>query len=178
MPVDEPRFHVTVGSRFENIELVQAVLHHALEGIGLDEDARHWIDLAVREAVANAIRHGNREDPDKRVEVEMSLDDDDLVIRVLDQGEGFEPVEVSDPLSPENRLNPDGRGIFYMKSFMDDIDYSFRPGGGTAVTLRKKVRGLPARGGGNDVTREAGFGGPEEGEEGIDEGTGDRYTGD
>ena len=175
MPVDESRFHVTVGSRFENIELVQAVLHHALEGIGLDEDARHWIDLAVREAVANAIRHGNREDPDKRVEVEMSLDEDDLVIRVLDQGEGFEPVEVSDPLSPENRLNPGGRGIFYMKSFMDDIDYSFRPGGGTVVTLRKKVRGLPARDGGSEGTREAGFGSTGEG---IDEGTGSRDTGD
>lgn len=139
MPVDDSRFHLAIGSRFENIELVQVVLGDALQRVGFDEDACHWIDLAVREALANAIKHGNREDPAKRVEVDVTVEDDELVIRVEDEGEGFEPFEVSDPLAPENLLNPDGRGIFYMKSFMDDIDYSFRPGGGTRVTLRKRL---------------------------------------
>jgi len=142
MSEDDSRFHVTVGSRFENIELVQSVLGDALERIGCAEDARHWIDLAVREAVANAIKHGNREDPSKAVEVDVAVEEGELVIRVLDQGKGFEPLQVSDPRSPENLLNPDGRGIFYMKSFMDEIDYSFRPEGGTVVTLKKR---LPSR---------------------------------
>lgn len=141
MPEDDLRFHLTVGSRFENIELVQTVLKDTLERVGCQEDVSHWIDLAVREAVANAIKHGNRGDPNKEVEVEVTVEEGDLVIRVLDQGEGFEPFEVSDPRSPENLLNPNGRGIFYMKSFMDDIDYSFRPEGGTVVTLRKHLPG-------------------------------------
>jgi len=141
MPDDAVRFHLTVGSRFENIELVQTVLKDTLERIGCQDDLCHWIDLAVREAVANAIKHGNRNDPDKRVEVDVAVEGEDLVVRVLDQGKGFEPVEVSDPLSPENLLNPNGRGIFYMKSFMDQIEYSFRPEGGTAVTLRKRLSG-------------------------------------
>jgi serine/threonine-protein kinase RsbW len=139
MPVDDSRFHLAIGSRFENIELVQVVLDDALQRVGFDEDARHWIDLAVREALANAIKHGNREDPAKRVEVDVAVEDDELVICVEDEGEGFEPFEVSDPLAPENLLNPNGRGIFYMKSFMDGIDYSFRSGGGTRVTLRKRL---------------------------------------
>lgn len=138
MPEADSRFHLTIGSRFENIELVQVVLRDALERAGLDEDARHWVDLAVREAVANAIRHGNREDPDKRVDVDVRCNREELVIRVLDRGEGFEPRNVEDPRSPENLLSPNGRGIFYMQSFMDDIEYSFRPGGGTVVTLTKR----------------------------------------
>jgi serine/threonine-protein kinase RsbW len=139
MPVDDSQFHLAIGSRFENIELVQVVLDDALRRVGFGEDARHWIDLAVREALANAIKHGNREDPAKQVEVEVGVEDGEVVIQVLDQGQGFEPFEVSDPLAPENLLNPNGRGIFYMKSFMDGIDYSFRPGGGTRVTLRKRL---------------------------------------
>jgi serine/threonine-protein kinase RsbW len=134
-------FHLAIGSRFENIELVQVVLKDALERLGLDEDARHWIDIAVREAVANAIKHGNAQDPKKQVHVDLSLDGENLVIEVQDEGPGFDPDRIEDPLAPENLLKPNGRGIFYMKSFMDDIQYSIRPGGGTVVTMRKRVSG-------------------------------------
>ena len=139
MPADASPFHLTIGSRFENIELVQAVLSDALSAYDLDEESRHWIDLAVREAVANAIKHGNRLEPDKRVEIDLTLEGGQLVVRVQDQGEGFDPDELGDPLAPENRLRPNGRGIFYMKSFMDDIEYRFKPGEGTEVTLRKDL---------------------------------------
>lgn len=139
MPVEEPSFHLTVGSRFENIELVNVVLDDALEHVGFDDDTRHWVDLAMREALANAIKHGNGEDPDKQVEVAVRMEGEELVIEVCDQGPGFEPQAVSDPRAPENLLSPNGRGIFYMKSFMDRIDYSFCPGGGTRVTLRKRL---------------------------------------
>lgn len=138
MPL-EHRFHLGIGSRFENIELVQVVLKDSLERLGLDEDARHWVDIAVREAVANAIKHGNRQDPTKRVEVDLGLDGESLVIRVEDEGAGFEPGEVSNPLAPENLLKPSGRGIFYMRSFMDEVQYGLRPEGGTVVTLRKRL---------------------------------------
>jgi serine/threonine-protein kinase RsbW len=135
------RFHLAIGSRFENIELVQVVLNDSLERLGMDGEARHWVDIAVREAVANAIKHGNRQDPTKKVRVDADLEGADLVIRVEDEGVGFDPSELDDPLAPENLLKPNGRGIFYMRSFMDEIQYVPRPGGGTVVTLRKRLGG-------------------------------------
>lgn len=139
MPAETLPFHLTIGSRFENIELVQAVLSDALSAYDMDDESRHWVDLAVREAVANAIKHGNRLEPDKRVEIDLELTGAELVVRVRDQGEGFDPGTLSDPLAPENRLRPNGRGIFYMQKFMDEIDYDFQPGRGTEVTLRKRL---------------------------------------
>ena len=141
---EQRHFHLDLGSRFENIELVQVVLRDSLERLGVDEDTRHWVDVAVREAVANAIKHGNVQDPAKQVHVDLFLEGDDVVIRVEDEGIGFDPAQLRDPLAPENLLKPNGRGIFYMKSFMDEIQYGPRPGGGTIVTLRKKVAG-PAK---------------------------------
>lgn len=139
----ERHFHLDVGSRFENIELVQVVLRDSLERLGVDEDTRHWVDVAVREAVANAIKHGNAQDPGKQVHVDLFREGDEVVIRVEDEGVGFDPAQLQNPLAPENLLKPNGRGIFYMKSFMDNIHYGPRPGGGTIVTLRKKVAGPP-----------------------------------
>jgi serine/threonine-protein kinase RsbW len=139
---DEQSFHLAIGSRFENIELVQLVLKDTLDRLGMDDDNRHWIDVAVREAVANAIKHGNLEDPTKQVQVDLTIEGETLVIRVQDEGRGFDPTHLEDPLAPENLLKPNGRGIFYMKSFMDDVQYGVRPGGGTVVTLRKRFARL------------------------------------
>lgn len=138
---EEYRFHLAIGSRFENIELVQVVLRDCLERLGLEEDSRHWVDVAVREALANAIKHGNEQNPSKQVHVDLAVEDNHLVIRVEDEGLGFDPAHLGDPLAPENLLRPNGRGIFYMKSFMDEIQYGSGPGGGTMVTLRKRIPG-------------------------------------
>lgn len=133
------QLHLTFGSRFENIELVQTAIDEAVAERGADDDARHWIGLAVREAVANAIKHGNKQDAEKRVDVELTFADGYVDIVVTDQGSGFEPEKVRDPLAPENLFKTNGRGIFYMKRFMDDVSYSAGPGGGTVVTLRKRI---------------------------------------
>ena len=133
----DPDIRLAIGSRFENIDLVQVVLEDSMRHLDLEEDTRHWIGIAVREAVANAIKHGNRQAPEKEVEIEVALAPAEVVIRVRDQGEGFDLEEVRDPLDPSNLLRPDGRGIFYMRSFMDEVDYSFS--GGTVVTLRKRL---------------------------------------
>jgi len=142
----EREFHLTIGSRFENIELVQMMVDEALAGRAIAEDVRHWIGLALREAVANAIKHGNRLEAGKRVDVGVRLGDDAIEIRVSDEGNGFDPGGVGDPLAPENRFRVDGRGIFYMRKFMDEVDYSFAPGGGTIVTLRKHLGSSSAAG--------------------------------
>lgn len=143
MPEDY-RFHLSIGSRFENIELVQVVLRDCLERLGMEEDTRHWVDVAVREALANAIKHGNEQNPSKQVHVDLAVEGGDLVIQVEDEGVGFDPEHLGDPLAPENLLRPNGRGIFYMKSFMDQIQYGSGPGGGTRVTLRKRIPGPQA----------------------------------
>jgi serine/threonine-protein kinase RsbW len=140
MPVLEPEAFLAVASRFENIELVQAVVDDLLVRLRLGEEDRHWIGLAVREAVANAIKHGNGGDPEKQVECEVRLDGEEVVVTVRDEGKGFDPAAVADPLLPENLLRPGGRGIFYMKSLMDRVEYRFDSRhGGTEVVLRKRI---------------------------------------
>jgi serine/threonine-protein kinase RsbW len=141
---EEHRFHLAIGSRFENIELVQVVLRDCLQKLGMEDDARHWVDLAVREAVANAIKHGNAQNPSKQVHVDLAVEGEDVVIRVEDEGVGFDPAQVVDPLARENILKTNGRGILFMEKFMDEIQYGAGPGGGTMVTLRKRLTGAQA----------------------------------
>jgi serine/threonine-protein kinase RsbW len=97
----------------------------------------------VRESVINAIKHGNREDYGKLVTVEFDVAPaaapSELVVRVLDQGEGFEPEEVADPLAPENILKSSGRGIFFMRNFMDDVTLRRGDEGGMEVRMVKKL---------------------------------------
>ena len=132
-----------IHSNFELLDCVQVVSDRMAQLAGLDEDAVHWIGVAVRESVINAIKHGNREDYGKIVTVEFavapSTDPNELVVRVLDQGEGFDPEEVADPLAPENILKSSGRGIFFMRNFMDDVTLKRAAEGGMEVRMVKKL---------------------------------------
>lgn len=139
MERDGERIDITISSRFENIELVQVIAEHLCENAGLDEDGSHWIGMAVREAVANAIKHGNKLDVKKKVHATFTLRGTELEIEISDQGEGFDPEKVSDPLNPQNLMKTSGRGIFYMKTFMDEIRYSFHAGGGTSLVMIKNL---------------------------------------
>jgi serine/threonine-protein kinase RsbW len=132
-----------VHSNFDMLDFVQMVSDRMANLGGLDEDAVHWIGVAVRESVINAIKHGNREDLEKLVTVEFTfapvVEPSELVVRVLDQGEGFDPEEIADPLAPENLLKASGRGIFFMKSFMDDVTLKRGSEGGMEVRMVKKL---------------------------------------
>ena len=94
--------------------------------------------MAVREAVTNAVLHGNRQDEDKTVDISLKSLPDAVEISVHDQGPGFNPEEVPDPTAQENILKASGRGIFFMRTFMDEVDWSIRPGGGTTVRMLKR----------------------------------------
>ena len=132
-----------IHSDFDMLDFVQAVSDRMGQIAGLDEDSVHWIGVAVRESVINAIKHGNREDYGKLVTVEFTFapmrEPNELVVRVLDQGEGFDPGAVADPLAPENILKSSGRGIFFMRSFMDDVRLQRVPDGGMEVRMMKKL---------------------------------------
>ena len=83
----ECQFHLALGSRFENIELVQVVLDESLRRLACDDDTRYWVGIAVREAVANAIKHGNHLDPGKKVEIDLRVEGEDLVDQRSRRGE-------------------------------------------------------------------------------------------
>ena len=140
MSNDRRQIRLSIGSQFENIELVHAVIGDALAELGVDEESSHWIDLAVREGLANAIQHGNRMDPEKLVEVEVTLQpEDEIVVRISDEGEGFDPEHLPDPLEPQNILRPTGRGLLYIQKLMDSVEYSGRSGGGTELVMCKRL---------------------------------------
>jgi len=126
------------------VDFVQIVSDHMGRSVGLDEDSLHWVGVAIRESVINAIKHGNRHDAAKHVFVEFEATTVDLVpeltIRVRDQGEGFEPEEVANPLAPENLLKSSGRGIFLIRNFMDDVQLQRVPEGGMEIRMVKRVQ--------------------------------------
>ena len=140
MKTTSPRtVKLDIASRFDMIEMVQTVLTRAAEMCGFDDDAAHYLSVAVRESVVNAIKHGNQGDESRRVTVVLTSQPDALEVRVQDQGAGFDPAAVPDPLAEENLLKADGRGIFFMRQFMDEVSYSFPQRGGTVVKMVKRV---------------------------------------
>ncbi|HUR97754.1 MAG TPA: ATP-binding protein [Pyrinomonadaceae bacterium] len=136
--------HLEIRSVIEGLEIVQVVAEHIARRLGLDEDTQHWTAMAVRETVINAITHGNHSDPTKLVYIDFSAvpneDPVDLVVRVRDQGNGFDPSELRNPLTPENVLRASGRGIFLMRQFMDDVSIQKARDGGTEVRMLKHLR--------------------------------------
>jgi serine/threonine-protein kinase RsbW len=136
---------MSLSSRFENIEMAQHLCSQLLEGRDVPEETRHWILMALREGLANAIKHGNRQDASKKVQLEMDIVRETLAISIRDEGSGFDPAAVGDPLSPENRLKTSGRGIFYMKTFMDDVRFERHPDGGMEIVLKKNLGAIKER---------------------------------
>jgi len=130
-------------SAFEMLDFVQVVSDHIARGVGLDEDSLHWVSVAIRESMINAMKHGNQNDTSKHVFVEFEATggaEPALSIRVRDEGPGFDPEEIADPLAPENLLKSSGRGIFLIRSFMDDVRLQRAPEGGMEIRMVKRVQ--------------------------------------
>lgn len=136
-PGAEALVAIRIASRFREIDLVDRLAAAWLRFCGLSGEDRDHLVLGIREAVANAMRHGNGEDPAKSVEIVFARRNNSAVIRVLDQGEGFDLDALPDPLAPENLLRPSGRGILLMRAYADEVDFSFTEG--TRVEMRKHL---------------------------------------
>ncbi len=118
-------------------EVEQAVEKLALDA-GLDEDESFRVVMASREAAVNAVLHGNAYDPNKQIAVSLENNGKSLIIKISDQGEGLDPDTLPDPLAPENLLRGTGRGIFLIRSFLDEVHFrQLHPG--TELTLVKHL---------------------------------------
>ena len=130
-------------STYEMLDFVQVASDHLGRLSGLDDEALHWVGVAVRESVINAIKHGNSGDERKHVYVEFTPIDAErpsgIQIRVRDEGPGFDPDALPDPLAPENMLKTSEHSIFLIRSFMDELMLKRAPEGGMEVVMVKRV---------------------------------------
>lgn len=117
---------IIINSNYKFIDIGHDVVKYLCGLIGFDEDSTHWVILAVREGISNAIKHGNKCDERKKVAIRLAYEDHELRVTIEDEGAGFDPSRVENPLLPENLLKSTGRGIFYIKNFMDSVQYDFK----------------------------------------------------
>lgn len=136
--VTEETTELELKSRIESIARATEVAAELVRRFGFNEEAAYGIDMAVREAVTNAILHGNQKDETKPVEVTFSASLEALKITVRDHGTGFDLSSVPDPTDPQNLLKASGRGILFMRTFMDEVEYSHHAEGGTVVRMIKR----------------------------------------
>ena len=131
MTTAPPTIRLEFGSAFDMLDFVQVVSDYVGRLTGLDEDQLYEVSVAVRESVVNAI---------KRVTVEFSVEPrDHMTVRVKDQGPGFDPEDIPDPLAPENIMKGSGRGILFMRNYMDDVSLSRHPEGGMQIWMMKRA---------------------------------------
>jgi serine/threonine-protein kinase RsbW len=130
---------VALESNLKNVEVAEEISRRVASTAGFDEADQHRIEMAVHESMINAIWHGNKNDASKTVWLCFQIYPDRLEIRVRDQGDGFDASLIPDPLADENLLKVSGRGIFLIRTFMDEFRAEHIAGTGTVVTLVKRL---------------------------------------
>ncbi len=134
---DERCKKVVISSKCENIQRVEKEAEKWGRALNLSQDSLDSLAIAVTEIVANAIFHGNKENESKKVTVTFAIEKDTLIVRISDEGMGFDLKRVGDPLHPQNLLKESGRGIFLVKNLVDEVE--FKPSKtGTTVILQIK----------------------------------------
>ena len=136
----ENRVSYTLDSTLESVDSAEQTATRIAGEAGFGDEEIMQISMAVREAAVNAVLHGNAYDPEKKVKLDFENTGKSLVITIRDQGKGLDTAKIPDPLSPENLLKTSGRGIFLIRSFMDDVQ--IKPSqAGTEIKLIKNVPG-------------------------------------
>ncbi|MCX6260529.1 MAG: ATP-binding protein [Bacteroidia bacterium] len=126
---------IKVESRMSNLRVIENAIDEMTGAIGINQDNYGKILVATLEAVNNAIKHGNRDNFQKLVDVEIEYDKDEIRITVTDEGEGFNPEGIPDPTMPENIEELSGRGVFLMTKLSDSIKFNEK---GNSVTMSFK----------------------------------------
>jgi len=124
-------------STLESVDSAEELAVGAAKRAGFDEDDLMRIGMAVRESMVNAVVHGNRYNANKKVRLSVVKNPERFTVRIVDEGDGFAYDHIPDPLAPENLMRTSGRGIFLIRSFMDEFQIRRLQPGGTEVTLVK-----------------------------------------
>ena len=136
--MNEKKTELKLASRLESVEEAAVEASKFADRHDFGDDVKSAVDMAVREAVANAVKHGNKLDETKQVEITFENRNEGFEITVRDFGAGFAVEEVPDPTNPENLLKASGRGVLFMRSFMDKVEWSNHKEGGMMVEMLKK----------------------------------------
>jgi len=131
---------IDVPSDPSRIAEVERLAEQVARELGFAEDDADSLSIAVTEAVNNAIHHGNKLDRKKKVHVRFELFKEMTTVHVSDEGEGFDPAMLEDPLRPENVLKDSGRGIFILRALMDEVRFCFSPSGTEVILVKRKSR--------------------------------------
>lgn len=138
MTGDIKRIDITLDTRLESVGLAEDMSLRVATAAGFGDEECHRIGMSVREGVINAFHYGNSERRDKKIHLAFELTPEKMVIRVRDEGRGFDLTEVPDPLAEENLLKTSGRGIFLMRAFMDEFDVIRPSRGGAEIVMAKR----------------------------------------
>jgi serine/threonine-protein kinase RsbW len=138
------RVSLTLASSIESVDTVERTAEEFAERAGFDADTIPNIVIAVREAAVNAVLHGNAYDPAKQITATFETNSDSLIVRIADQGPGFDPTKVPDPLAPENILRGSGRGIFLIRAFMDEVHFRQLHPGSELTLIKHRAPAQPA----------------------------------
>jgi len=125
----EEKYHLEIESDPNNLITVEEFVNYFCKDLNLPDEKLANIFLAVTEATTNAIIHANKCDTNKKVTIDASLENSKLIIKIKDEGEGFDPGNIPDPTEPENLLKDSGRGVYLMRVYMDDMQYNRTPSG-------------------------------------------------
>ena len=129
----------SLDSTLESVDYAEEITMGVAQRAGFDEDDLTKIGMAVRESMVNAVVHGNRYNANKKVRFSVSKNEERLTVRISDEGEGFDYEHLPDPLAPENLFLSSGRGIFLIRSFMDEVRIRRLDPGGTEIVLVKHM---------------------------------------
>jgi serine/threonine-protein kinase RsbW len=133
------RIEITLESLLDSVSLAEEMCTRIAGAAGFDDDDCFKIGMSVREGVINAYNYGSQKQRDKKIFLTFELTPEKLVISVRDQGKGFHVENVPDPLADENLLKSSGRGIFLMRSFMDEFDVHLPSEGGAEIVMAKRL---------------------------------------
>jgi serine/threonine-protein kinase RsbW len=133
------RIEVTMETLLDSVALAEGITERVARAAGFNDDDCMKIGMSVREGVINAFRYGNEEQRNKKIQLNFEVTEDKFVVHIADQGRGFDLHEVPDPLAEENLLKTSGRGIFLMRTFMDEFEVRRTPQGGAELIMAKKL---------------------------------------
>lgn len=127
-----------ISSSLKELRYVETETQRIAEQFKLNSNQKENLAIAVTEAVGNAIIHGNKKNPHKKVHIRFQYEKDKIIIHIQDEGEGFDPKKIRNPLLPQNLMKENGRGIFILKTIMDEVSFSFSSHGTTIKMIMNK----------------------------------------